>query len=53
MVATKFQNASGNKDLTDDQVALIAELIDEVSPRGAFKELRSKVRSMLGEAKRG
>lgn len=29
------------------------ELIDEVSPRGAFKELRSKVRSMLGEAKRG
>jgi len=53
VVATKFQNASGNKDLTDEQVALIAELIDEVSPRGAFKELRSKVRSMLGEAKRG
>lgn len=52
IVAVKFQNASGNKDLTDDQVAVMAELIDEVSPRGAFKELRSKVRSMLGEAKR-
>lgn len=52
VVATRFQNASGNKDLTDDQVAVMAELIDEVSPRGAFKELRAKVRTMIGEAKR-
>lgn len=52
VVCTKFRNATGNKDLTDEQVAAMATLIDEVSPKGAFKELKAKVRSMLREAKR-
>lgn len=52
IVGTKFRNATGNKDLTDEQVAAMAELIDEVSPKGAFKELKAKIRSMLAEAKR-
>ena len=52
IIGTKFRNITGNKDLTDEQVALIAALIDEISPKGAFKELKAKVRAMLGEAKR-
>ena len=48
----RFGGPSLNKDLTDEQVALMAALIDEISPKGAFKELKAKVRSMLGEAKR-
>jgi hypothetical protein len=51
VVGTKFRNATGNKELTDEQVAAMAELIDEVSPRGAFKELRRSIRAMLGKAK--
>lgn len=52
VLATKFQNASGNKDLDDDQVQKIAQLIDDVYPRGAFKDLKAKIRDMLGAAKR-
>lgn len=52
IIGTKFRNITGNKDLTDEQVNLIAALVDEISPKGAFKELKAKVRSMLGEAKR-
>jgi hypothetical protein len=52
IIGTKFRNITDNKDLTDEQVALMAALIDEISPKGAFKELKAKVRSMLGEAKR-
>lgn len=52
VIGTKFRNITGNKDLTDEQVALMAALVDEISPKGAFKELKAKVRTMLGEAKR-
>ena len=52
VVGVKFRNATGNKNLTDEQVAAMADLIDEVSPKGAFKELRAKIRSMQAEAKR-
>lgn len=52
VVGVKFRNATGNKNLTDEQVAAMAQLIDEVSPKGAFKELKAKIRSMLADAKR-
>ena len=52
IVGVKFRNAAGNKGLTDEQVAAMAQLIDEVSPKGAFKELKAKIRQMLAEAKR-
>ena len=52
IVGTKFRNATGNKNLTDEQVAVMAQLIDDVSPIGAFKELKAKIRSMQAEAKR-
>lgn len=51
-VGTRFRGLTGNRDLTDDEVAEMARLIDEVSPKGAFKGLNAKIREMLGEAKR-
>lgn len=51
IVGTKFRNATGNHELDDEQVAALAALIDEVSPRGAFRELKRRIRAMLGEAK--
>lgn len=52
IVGAKFRDATGNKDLSAEQVAAMAKLIDDISPKGAFKELRAKVRQMLSEAKR-
>ena len=52
VIATKLANASGNKDLSSEQIALMASLIDEISPKGAFKELKAKIRSMKRDAKR-
>lgn len=53
VVGTKFRNVTGNKDLTDEQVLKMAELLDEVSPKGVFKELNAELRTRLGERKRG
>jgi len=52
IIGTKFRSITDNKDLTDERVALMATLIDKISPKGAFEELKAKIRSMLGEAKR-
>jgi hypothetical protein len=43
-VGTKFRNITGNKDLTDDQVLKMAELLDEVYPKGVFKEFNEELR---------
>ena len=53
IVGTKFRNVTDNKDLTDEQVLKMAELLDEVSPKGVFKELNAKLRKQLAERKRG
>lgn len=50
-VGTKFRTITGNKDLTDEQVLKMAALLDEVSPRGVFKELNSEIRARLGASK--
>lgn len=47
IVGTKFRNITGNRNLTDDQVLKMAELLDEVSPKGVFKELNDKLRQSL------
>ena len=49
----KFRNVTGNKDLTDEQVLKMAELLDEVSPKGVFKDLTADIRAQLGASKRG
>lgn len=52
VVGTRFRNITGNHDLTDEQVAAMAALIDDLSPKGAFRDLKKKVRAMLSAAKR-
>ena len=46
-VGTKFRNITGNHELTDDQVLKMAELLDEVSPKGVFRELNEELRRKL------
>ena len=50
VVATKMHGITGNRDLTEGQVARITEMLDEVSPRGVFTELNAEIRSMLSAA---
>ena len=52
VIGTRLRNITGNHDLTDEQVSKMAELIDEIDPRGAFKELKGKIREMSGKAKK-
>lgn len=52
VIATKFRAISGNKNLTDAQAQKIAELLDEVSPKGVFKEFNSDIRAKLTAAKK-
>ena len=51
ITGTKFRNITGNPGLTDEQVLIITELLDEVSPKGVFKELNSEIRKRLKAAK--
>ena len=44
VVGTKFRNITGNKDLTDEQVLKIVELLDEVSQKSVFKEFNEELR---------
>ena len=43
----KFKEITGNALLSDDQIRKAIELLDEVSPKGVFKELNSEIRLML------
>jgi len=52
VVGTRFRAVTGNKDLSDEQVLAMAALLDEVSPKGVFKEFNSELRKMLGANKR-
>ena len=47
IVGSKFRHITGNRDLTDAQILKIAELLDEVSPKGVFKELNDELRKKL------
>ena len=53
IVGTRFRTITGNKDLTDEQVLKMAGLLDEVSPKGVFKELNADLRAQMAERKRG
>ena len=52
IVTAKFRSVTGNSSLTEDQALKIAELLDEVSPKGVFKELDAELRKMSGAKKR-
>ncbi len=52
VVGSKFRTISENPDLTDKEVEGISELLDEVSPKGVYKELNDELRKLLKAAKR-
>ena len=45
-VSTKFRNITGNSKLTDAQVLKMVEFLDEVSPKGVFKEFNDELRKL-------
>ncbi|MBR5365315.1 MAG: hypothetical protein IK132_03630 [Clostridia bacterium] len=47
IIGSKFRSITGNRDLDDAQILKIAELLDEVSPKGVFKELNEELRKKL------
>ena len=46
IAGAKFRSITGNHELTDAQVLKIVELLDEVSPKGVFKEFNDELRKM-------
>ncbi len=51
IVGTKFRDVTGKKDLTDKQVKLLSDMLDNVYPKGVFKELSDEIRKALAKAK--
>ena len=47
VVCTKFRGITGNVKLTDAQIDKMVELLDEVSPKGVFKEFNDEIRRSL------
>lgn len=52
IVSNKFRNIADHDDLTNADIKLIVEMLDEVSPKGVFKELDAEIRKMLGAQKK-
>ena len=51
VTGTKFRNITGDPELTDAQFLIITELLDEMSPKGVFKEFNSEICKSLKAAK--
>lgn len=49
--AAKFRSITGNRRLTEAQVQKLIELLDEVSPKGVFKEFNDELRKMKADKK--
>ncbi|MBQ6451453.1 MAG: hypothetical protein IJJ29_05975 [Solobacterium sp.] len=52
IIGVKFRNIAENHDLSNAEVQRIAELLDEVSPKGVFKELNDALRKDLSSQKK-
>ena len=52
VVGKKFRTITGNEKLTDAQVKKMTDLLDEVSPKGVFKEFNDEVRRALKAKKK-
>ena len=52
IIASKFRTVTGNRRLTDAQALKMAELLDEVSPKSAFKQLDAELRKSAAANKR-
>ena len=51
IVGTKYRTITGNHDLTDAQIGKLSELLDEVSPKGVYRELNEELRKKLKAVK--
>ena len=51
IVLNKFRNIAGDLDMKEEEVFMIADLLDEVSPKGLFKELNAEIRKALAKNK--
>ena len=51
VVGAKFRDVTGSKDLTDKQVKQLSDMLDNVYPKGVFKELNDEIRKALAKAK--
>jgi len=49
ITGTKFRNISKNAKLTDDQILTISSLLDDIYPRGVFRELNLELRKMINK----
>ena len=47
VISNKIRNITGNDKLTSKELKKIVKLLDEVSPKGVYKELDSEIRRML------
>lgn len=51
VVKAKLRSVSRNPALTDEQVRLMIELLDEISPKGVLKPLNEEIRKWLRDGK--
>ncbi|MBP3870146.1 MAG: hypothetical protein J6E46_04135 [Faecalicoccus sp.] len=51
IVLNKFRNIAGNDELTDKEVFLIADTLDQFDKKNVFKDLNGELKKMLAEAK--
>jgi hypothetical protein len=52
IISHKIKNITGNDKLTSKELKKIVELLDEVSPRGVYKELNQELRKMIAAGKK-
>lgn len=53
VMKAKFETLTGNSRLTSHQVKSIVGLLDDVSPKSAFRDFEDELRKMLSQAKKG
>ena len=51
VVKAKLRSVSRNPALTDEQVRLMIELLDEISPKGVLRPLNEEIRNWLRDGK--
>ena len=51
VVKAKLRSVSRNPALTDEQVQLMIELLDEISPKGVLRPLNEEIRNWLRDGK--
>lgn len=52
VVSNKFKNITGDDELTSKELKAITELLDEIEPKGVFREFNSEIRKMLSVRKK-